>query len=44
MNKLGALGDFAANYVLNNSNVLNTYWKDVSKLILAEASRSTRMD
>jgi hypothetical protein len=36
MNKLGALGDFAANYVLNNSNVLNTYWKDASKLILAE--------
>ncbi|MGC2383011.1 MAG: hypothetical protein WA631_07890, partial [Nitrososphaeraceae archaeon] len=36
MNKLGALGDFAANYVLNNSNVLNIYWKEASKLILTE--------
>jgi hypothetical protein len=33
IDKLSTLGDFAANYVLNNNNVLRNDWKEASKVI-----------
>ncbi len=44
INKLGTLGDFAANYVLNNNNVLRNYWKEASKIILTEFYKAADVD